>query len=213
MGIIYCCRNKINGKLYIGKTSKTLEKRMLYHVYDSKRPRTLFHKAIAKYGIDAFHISVLDSSDDEKELSMLEQIYIDMFSSSIRDIGYNLTYGGDGGTLNAESIAKMSASKKGQTPWMKGRKHTPETIEKIKASIRVSEARKYHHMLGKHHTKESIEKISRSKKMHPRHDVVCAECGAMFSAINKTAIYCSHKCALRAFRKRSKGEKTNEYQS
>jgi len=121
MGIIYCARNKVNGKLYIGKTNHTLEWRKKKHESMAGASRYYFHQAIDKYGRDSFEWSILDMAEEECKLSDMEREYIDLFSSSIHECGYNLTHGGDGASLNDISRAKISASNTGKqrTPEMK----------------------------------------------------------------------------------------------
>lgn len=48
--LIYKATNNINGKIYIGQTTKTLEERKKYHKRDSKRIDNLFYRAIRKCG-------------------------------------------------------------------------------------------------------------------------------------------------------------------
>lgn len=100
IGKIYCISNKINNKLYIGKTTyETVEKRFKEHCKDSQR--TYFEKrplyaAMNKYGIENFEISLIE----EVDLSQLEQqeqywiLYYDSYKN-----GYNATLGGDGKIL------------------------------------------------------------------------------------------------------------------
>ena len=49
-GIIYKITNKVNGKVYIGQTTKSLKKRWTEHVYTNPTRKYLLHKAIQKYG-------------------------------------------------------------------------------------------------------------------------------------------------------------------
>lgn len=48
--LIYKATNKINGKIYIGQTHKSLEERKMCHKHDSKNIDTYFYRAIRKYG-------------------------------------------------------------------------------------------------------------------------------------------------------------------
>ena len=52
----------INGKIYIGLTTKTLEERVKYHERDSLRMDTYFYRAIKKYGFDSFKWEIIDDS-------------------------------------------------------------------------------------------------------------------------------------------------------
>jgi len=56
MGIVYKVKNKINDKIYIGITTKSLNKRKNQHEYVAfnRNSKYLFHKALRKYGADNF---------------------------------------------------------------------------------------------------------------------------------------------------------------
>lgn len=88
MGIIYKITNKINGKIYIGQTRMSLNKRWYYHLYNSnKKNNCVFSKAINKYGKDAFDMEILEVV----EIAILtekEQFYIQKFNSLLPS-GYN----------------------------------------------------------------------------------------------------------------------------
>jgi hypothetical protein len=54
-GIIYIAKNKVNGKCYVGQTTKGLNRRRRDHIWDAKNgAKFIFHYAIKKYGEDAF---------------------------------------------------------------------------------------------------------------------------------------------------------------
>lgn len=78
-GVIYCITNKVNGKIYIGQTTKTIEKRLKGHFYESKCSDYYIHRAINKYGINNFYIKQIDFSFTKEYLNELEKYYIDFF--------------------------------------------------------------------------------------------------------------------------------------
>ena len=95
---VYLIRNVVNGKMYIGKTSGSLKERWGQHIADSKRrSRTYLGRAIIKYGPQAFTIEELERCTNEEDLDRCEAKWIQTYRSDQRDIGYNLTTGGDGG--------------------------------------------------------------------------------------------------------------------
>ncbi len=56
-GCVYLIVNNINGKLYVGKTYTTLEKRFKEHINDSKKERNKnrpLYRAMNKYGYNNF---------------------------------------------------------------------------------------------------------------------------------------------------------------
>lgn len=106
MACIYKITNKVNGKIYIGYTSRSPYVRFKEHVitarhynkykdFRSDKQPTYLHKAILKYGEDNFKIDVLEKTNKEKCWEGLEKYYIRKYKSNSQDIGYNLTEGGE----------------------------------------------------------------------------------------------------------------------
>ena len=72
--IIYKHTNKINGKAYIGFTSKSIDDRWNRHCKDARRGSTnVFHKAIRKYGKDAFDHEVIEECSTEEQALQQEK--------------------------------------------------------------------------------------------------------------------------------------------
>ena len=94
MAYIYQIVNDINNKVYIGKTQFSLEKRFKEHCHDAfarnKEQRPLYN-AMRKYGIEHFHIELLEETDNPEER---EKYWIEQKRSF--KYGYNATKGGDG---------------------------------------------------------------------------------------------------------------------
>lgn len=96
---IYLITNMVNGKYYVGQ-SIDIESRWQQHRTGCYNPnsssyKTYFYQAIRKYGINNFSFSVIEECD-EKELDEREIYWIALLNSNQRDIGYNITDGGDG---------------------------------------------------------------------------------------------------------------------
>lgn len=93
MAYIYQIRNNINGKIYIGKTESSIEKRFQEHCRDSRKEninRPLY-AAMRKYGVEHFCISLLEETDNPEER---ERYWIELLGTFKN--GYNATMGGDG---------------------------------------------------------------------------------------------------------------------
>ena len=63
MAYIYQIKNKINDKIYIGKTLETIEKRWKEHCNDYLKDRTEkrpLYMAMKKYGIENFSIEIIE---------------------------------------------------------------------------------------------------------------------------------------------------------
>lgn len=99
IGIIYLILNMINGKIYIGKTINTFQAR-----YGTKSnwvncATSLLKKAIKKYGQDMFEVFILEANIPFDKIGEKERKYIEEFNSRNRQIGYNLTVGGESSSL------------------------------------------------------------------------------------------------------------------
>ena len=104
MGIIYCYRNKINGKRYIGQTINP-QQRKSAHISDSTHIDTKFYRAVRKYGWDNFEYEILAESEDRNVLDKLEVDFIKSFNSI--ENGYNIRSGGEHPTMGEETRKKL----------------------------------------------------------------------------------------------------------
>ena len=91
--VIYKFQNLIDGKIYIGKTARTLSERLKEHLKESIP--CYIDRAINKYGIENFDFDIIADADTEKELNKLEKFFIKFFGCKFPD-GCNLTDGGEG---------------------------------------------------------------------------------------------------------------------
>ena len=98
---IYCAKNIVNEKVYVGK-SVDIEKRWKDHKNGYNNPNSsqyisYFYNALRKYGFNSFEFSVLEECTEDK-LNDREIFWINKFQSNNREYGYNTTDGGDGVT-------------------------------------------------------------------------------------------------------------------
>ena len=134
---------------YVGITSKTLCKRLYYHLYNSKKLNTYKDKWIQKNINNGYQILINSIREklSEKEAKLLEIEYIRFY----KEKGYkltNATEGGDGCVgLSEEAKLKISLKNKGRKT-MQGFKHSEEAIKKLKS---------YSHP----HTKETKDNLSK----------------------------------------------------
>lgn len=94
MAYIYKITNDVNQKIYIGKTEFSIEKRFKEHCQDAYRNRNEkrpLYLAMRKYGIEHFHIELIEETDNPEE----REIYWIEYYRSFKN-GYNATLGGDG---------------------------------------------------------------------------------------------------------------------
>lgn len=108
-GYIYKATNIKNGKMYIGQTTKELKERVKRHFRDAiMTPSSIFHYALRKYGSKGFEWEIIDFDDSQDELNKKEIEWINKFDSTNINIGYNSTFGGEGGKPTQELKQKMS---------------------------------------------------------------------------------------------------------
>lgn len=105
-GIIYQFTNKVNGKIYIGKTIYPLNTRKGQHLYEARSCRrpSYFHKALRKYGIKNFKWEILCECDDKLLLGIRETMKIIVTHSHVSEGGYNLTWGNDDNPMNNPEV-------------------------------------------------------------------------------------------------------------
>lgn len=98
-GKIYKITNKINGKIYIGQTTKTLKERFNAHCWgvsmnDQYHFNMAIKSAIRKYGKENFTIELIEEVETDK-LNEREVYWISFYDSYNK--GYNNTLGGQNG--------------------------------------------------------------------------------------------------------------------
>ena len=96
MALVYKIVNSINGKLYVGKTSKTLAQRFRAHLSKvrNKVNRHLYD-AMNHHGVEHFSIHLIEEVPDDL-VDEREAFWIATLGTRSPN-GYNMTEGGDGG--------------------------------------------------------------------------------------------------------------------
>jgi group I intron endonuclease len=122
---VYKVINNVNGKFYIGITSRCVQLRWKEHIRHAKRKTNngSFYKAIRKYGYEMFTVEVLSFC---KKAEDAKQIEIKLISDLKPH--YNSTLGGDGTLghkLTANSRKKISIANTGNK-YNLGRKWSDE---------------------------------------------------------------------------------------
>lgn len=205
---VYLITNKVNGKLYVGQTTKDVATRWALHMSDFERGRKKnypLYLAFAKYGVENFDVSVLkDNIVSYEELDYWEMYYIKKLNTRHPN-GYNLTDGGQGvhGYRHTEEtkrkIGKTIKSKYDEiyTPERskkisdanKGKKFSDEHKQKLSdiAKHRTGEKNPFY---GKHHSDEIKKKWSDDMSYtYQQIDKITGEVINSFSNINEAARY------------------------
>lgn len=131
--VIYKCTNNINGKIYIGKTSKGLQNRIRSHksdylsFRDKGRITYPLYNAFKKYGFENFSWEIIDEAETEEELNEKEIYWIDKSKSLVNyGKGYNINKGGTGGDNFTNNPRKEEIREK-----FRNRKYPKQTRESI----------------------------------------------------------------------------------
>lgn len=155
---VYMHKNKMNGKVYIGKTinykNRWRTKGIAYKPDKNRNQNVPFWNAICKYGWDNFeHIILVEGLTDE-EANKIEKEYIIKYNSREKEYGYNVAEGGNGGRIYKE-----------HPKGMKGKKHSEEKKEqqrdlmkKLNEEGKCGSNWENGHpkgFLGKHHNEET----------------------------------------------------------
>lgn len=93
-----------HGKRYFGVTSRSLEWRISSHKRTSKTRRTIFHKALAKYG-DAVSFEAI-ATGDRSYILLEEYKAVEQYNTRDRRFGYNQAFGGALSPMLVPEIAK-----------------------------------------------------------------------------------------------------------
>ena len=122
-GYIYKISNLINGKIYVGRTGDNVKSRFGAHKRRARFGETTFlYNAIRKYGEENFKVEEICVCFSAESTVEAEMELIKVYNLNDREIGYNMSEGGDGGEY--------------------GRVLSDETKNKIrKASLRVGKER------------------------------------------------------------------------
>ena len=142
---VYKITNAVNGKTYIGISSRPVEQRFKEHLSRAACTQRFsrLYAAMRKYGAENFSVEELEEAGDEDQVRYLECKYIAQFNSYRK--GYNCNLGGNGFLVFPEHIKrKISESQI-------GKKIDPEVVRKM-AEARKGD-RRWHGNLGEYRQK------------------------------------------------------------
>lgn len=93
VGFIYIIRNTVNNKVYIGQTKVSVDQRWKEHLRHDQYGTQVINRAMKKYGVDKFYVETLEICSIQL-LDSREIFYIDLFDSTNKSKGYNVSIGG-----------------------------------------------------------------------------------------------------------------------
>jgi group I intron endonuclease len=171
---IYKTTNRINNKVYIGKSMKTFNENYL-------GSGVLLNRALKKYGRENFSVEVIEHAEDINELNEKEKYWI----AKYKDNSYNIAEGGTGGntlgnhpnkkqhykkvakkiskTLKGHLVSEVTRKKlsKSHKEWFQNLSEDEKLNFSEKISKRMKEIYKDgHHSKGKKLTEEHKKKLS-----------------------------------------------------
>lgn len=146
-GIIYLIINKINGKMYVGQTTRSLHVRWLEHCSSPKRCPYLYN-AIKYYGKDNFTIEEVVECKSLEEMNYREPFYIKSLNT-LAPNGYNLKPGGNNKRQHVSSKKKIAKTMLG----------VPKS-EEHKKNMSIAKAGENSPNFGKHYSKEHKKNMS-----------------------------------------------------
>ena len=187
--LVYCIKNSVNAKEYVGLTTRSLDCRWKQHVQESNKERSWEYKtplglAIKKYGKDAFDVFVIEECDSTESMKQAEIRLIEERKSHVSVGGYNVTKGGDGrfGTTWSQEIKdKIGAGNKGKI-----------MSEDSKKKMRLAKQDKY--LLGDHPKSVSIlvnktETYTSIKEFTNKYNLIYSSVVSLLTRNNGKAVY------------------------
>ena len=195
---VYKHTNLVNGKIYIGITKGKPENRWNSGRGYVNSPH--FYSAIQKYGWNSFDHEILKTGLTKEEACSVEQELIREFNTQDRNIGYNLSSGGQSGAAGIKQSEETKERKRvsDKRAWSNPdlRKKQSERLTGIHRSNetrrRMSEAAKNRSPI----TKDQKDKISktlskyfsdpenrkRASSVAIKYPVICVESGIVYSS-------------------------------
>lgn len=130
---IYCIKNKINNKIYIGQ-ALNIEYRWKTHIYNLNKNTIRCNDYLLnhwkKYGKDNFEFLIIEECL-EKDLNERETYWTKYYKSTDRNFGYNIKEAGSNGHHSEETKRKISENHTGINNPFYGKNHSKEHIEKL----------------------------------------------------------------------------------
>jgi group I intron endonuclease len=117
---VYRVENKVNGKNYIGITSRKAEERWFEHLSrtNCSSRNSRLYLAIRKYGSDNFELSVLDYCLSEDEVRQLETSFIKEYDSYNNGYNCNLENQGIYPSKKAQRPSRKGVRPSGRKRWL-----------------------------------------------------------------------------------------------
>lgn len=201
---IYKTTNLINGKIYIGKTTRTCE----YSKENYMGSGTYIQMAFKKYGKENFKKEILEYADNKQDLSKLESKYISEHNSADMSIGYNILTEGTEDVIsgtkwyyNPETNEAIRTNASMPSPWLLGRHTTTVEYEELKCKECLKpftgEAK-----VNRQYCSKSCANKNRLYEKRPRYYTKCEllSCNNQvenWEGTKRVKRFCSKSCAMK----------------
>lgn len=191
MYTVYQHKNKINGKMYFGITSRTPSERWGKNgSYYKTTPH--FYSAIQKYGWDNFEHNILYQNLTKEEACEIEKSLIKKYKTQNRKFGYNILEGGQATELPIEVREKMSKAMMGNK---NGLRHPCSEEKKKKISdsqkgrkLSEEHKRKLSEAAKQRHVPCSQDKRKKLSQNYPKQKrVYCVETDTIYRSVQECA--------------------------
>lgn len=191
MYTVYQHKNKINGKMYFGITSRTPSERWGKNG-SSYKTTPHFYSAIQKYGWDNFEHNILYQNLTKEEACEIEKSLIKKYKTQNRKFGYNILEGGQAAELPIEVREKMSKAMMGNKNGL-GHPCSEEKKKKISDSQKgrkfsEKHKRKLSEAAKQRHVPCSQDKRKKLSQNYPKQkQVYCVETDTIYRSVQECA--------------------------
>lgn len=181
--LIYKATNNINGKIYVGQTTLSLDERIYRHKKDfkaylkHKKSGSRFYESVNQHGWEHFSFSIIEYCNTKEELNDREFFWINHLKTMNNKYGYNVKPGGNKSGYLDETRRKISKKKQEN---FKDKEFSEAVIKGLRKGTLVWQ----------------------EKCKNNRHSIFCQTCGKEIPDLAKWARekykFCSNKCAFEA---------------
>ena len=106
IGVVYKITNRLNGKIYVGQTTRPVEERFRGH----KSGSLFIDREIQKYGVENFSLEVIEECETQEQLRE-QEIFWMVELNSIYPNGYNINDGMDNVSTPTHMLKNYSTPK------------------------------------------------------------------------------------------------------
>lgn len=123
---IYKITNIITNKVYIGRTTRSIEQRFREHcTAAAKGYRQHLYQSMRQYGVENFKVEQIDQASSIEELSQKEAYWTEYYQSYYT--GYNMTFAGESDPMECDKARQSHAL----------RMRDPEVRDRISVSMKL----------------------------------------------------------------------------